>query len=167
MNEALEAAYAADQHYAELGGETLGDALSGYQTAYSEGQVDHEAVLRMLFLCWYSYAEPPFMTGLRGDDETAEWFSKLFDEHGGLQSEDAEMLFVVGTLAAYIPDSLDASRDWTTVGREAWRRALKLRPAGFTGEEFVGRGAFGQYFSQLVETQGYQFGEVAIRTEPF
>ena len=146
-----------ENQYVSFARPALGYALDGYLRARVSGEIDQEGRLRLLFLCWYSYAEGADV-GLPVDEETSTLFSTLFDEMGGEGSTDAEFLFVAGALAGSGTHALDQSRDWPAVGRRCWAAAFALRPEGWHPREFAGRGAMGSYFAHVLnEGDGFSF----------
>jgi hypothetical protein len=71
---------------------TLGDAYAMLKARWQAGRRDLETGLRLMFLAWYSCAEPPFLTGLPTKEDTWRVFQEVFAHFGGAASTDPELL---------------------------------------------------------------------------
>lgn len=132
-------------HLNRGGGEpTLWKSYDLLLDRWSHGTRDRETALRLLFLAWFSRAEPDFLTGL--GEAPLELIRELFVALDADATEDEEICFVMRVMA-------DVG-DWFMV----WDRPLDLlcarvrarleeRPLLVSPEAFEGRGAFGNYFA--------------------
>jgi len=128
---------------------SLGSAYALLRERWADGPRDRETALRLLFLAWYSNAEPPFLTGLPDGDHFAV-VSETFNALGGAASTDAEVCFVVGLMASLFPCCLGDETEWSNLGHVLWRRAEALAPGTLTAADFEGRGAYGEYFAHML-----------------
>ena len=141
----------AEQAYLGSNGRpVLGRSLELLIARWSAGERDRETALRLLFLSWYANCEPPFLTGLPTDTDTAARCVAAFAALGGTSTTDPEVCFVVGVMAERFPWALGDEAHWAAVGNLLSRRAALLQPGGPPVSGFAGRGAYGEYFSQLL-----------------
>jgi hypothetical protein len=152
-----------ENRYCQNGAESLGEALGMLRERWNSGDRDRETTLRLMFLIWYSCAEPGFLTGLQHDDDFSGLFHEAFMSLGGRLSDDAEVCAVVGLMARMFPYCLcnpsapnyrEEEALCAKLGRHLTLRAAKLCPEGFKPEAFVGRGAYGQYMAHMAEHLG-------------
>lgn len=138
---------------------TLGKAYRLLKQRWLEGHKDRETALRLMFLAWYSCAEPNTYTGLPDPDEedTASIFREVFTHLGGEASEDAEVLYAVGLMAHLFPDCIGPENEWKEIAKRCFQKAHSFRPAGFHPSDFSGRGYYGEYFAHQVR-DGTYFG---------
>lgn len=129
---------------------SLGEAFGLLSERWAAGEQDRETALRLMFLSWYSQAEPPYLTGLSGDLDTPSVFGDAFASLGGAQSTDPEICFVVGTMTTLFPWSLGDQVYWESMGRQLLVRAAGLAPDGVNPDVFLGRGAYGAYFRHML-----------------
>jgi hypothetical protein len=111
------------------------------------GDRDREHALRLLFLAWMHWADPPFVTGMSEDPRAEELWHEIFLHFGGEDSCDAEFLHVAGLMAGIFPWVLGDKQAWDAAAERMKMRSLQLRPEGFPPEFFEGRGDFGDYFA--------------------
>lgn len=60
----------------------LGDAYTMLKARWVAGRRDLETGLRLMFLAWYTSAEPPFLTGLPTQEDTGPIFGKSLPTSG-------------------------------------------------------------------------------------
>ena len=154
------------------GAPTLGAAAEGLLQRWRHNLRDQETCVRLLFLIWYSCAEPPFLTGLEKELPSAQ---NIIDEIGGESALSAETLFVLGVLANMFPHCFGEESAWECKSRELLEQATQLEPtsqlfadwAFFVNEaphtknlrtkiapelhaRFNGRGALGEYMLHIL-----------------
>lgn len=135
------------------GSPVLGQAFEMLLARWAAGERDRETALRLLFLSWYANCEPPFLTGLPTEQETASICSETFAALGGASSSDPEVCFAVGLMAELFPWCLGDEAHWVEVGHLLASQAVKLQPGGPPLSAFVGRGAYGEYFSHMLSAR--------------
>jgi hypothetical protein len=119
-------------------------------TQWLGGERTREGALRLLFLAWYSCAEPQYLSGLEGVAPPGGLIGDLFEFLGGEEAQDAEVLYVVAVMAEVAAWCLGDERRWARVG-EGFRSRLGGRvPAP---EVFAGRGEYGEYFARQARGQ--------------
>ena len=111
------------------------------------GDRDRERSLRLLFLAWMHWADPPFVTGMSVDQDAENLWHEVFAHFGGESSSDSEFLHVAGMMAHIFPWALGDEQTWEGAAERMKERSLQLRPEGFTPELFEGRGNYGDYFA--------------------
>lgn len=122
------------------------------RAGWDAGNRNRESALHLLFLTWWHWAEPDFLTGLSHDPAAPKLWRDVFDHFGGEASSDAEFLFVGAIMVAITPwvfedDGLPENR-----AKAMETRSLVLRPSGFQPEAFEGRGDYGEYFAHQAST---------------
>lgn len=135
------------------GSPVLGRAFDMLTARWTAGDRDRETALRLFFLSWYANCEPPFLTGLPTDRDTAAICSDTFAALGGADTSDPEVCFIVGLMAERFPWSLGDETRWAEIGRLLSSRAAKLQPGGPLLSAFAERGAYGEYFSHMLSAQ--------------
>ena len=135
------------------GGPVLGQAFDMLLARWAAGERDRETALRLLYLSWYANCEPPFLTGLPTERDTASICSEAFAALGGTDTSDPEVCFVVGLMAELFPWCLGDEAYWVEVGHLLTHRAVKLQLGGPSPSVFAGRGAYGEYFSQMLSAR--------------
>ena len=128
---------------------SLGLAFKMLRSRWQAGLRDRETTVRLMFLAWYCYAEPTFLTGLPDNESTSALLLETFESLGGTSSMDAEVCFVVGLMAQLFGIAFGEQSKWIATGAELKARAGCLNPKGFSPEYFEGRGAYGDYFSHM------------------
>jgi hypothetical protein len=136
-----------DRYAGPAGKPALGEAYWLLRERWMRGERDRETGLRLLFLSWYSCAEPTRLTGLPDDARADGTFREVYTAFGGEDSEDPEFLHVAGYMAEFQPFCIGEEDEWKATGLRCLERASELRPQGFRPEEFKGRGAYGDYFA--------------------
>jgi len=139
---------------------TLGAAFEAFHGQWKSGQRDRELALHLMFLAWYLCIEPPRLTGLDeariSDDSLIAVFNAAHDwllPHGS-DTDDIEVLYVVGLPARMFPWALGDESLWTARS-EAYRvRYRQLAPDGISPAVFEGRGAYGTYFADQARVVG-------------
>lgn len=134
------------------GAPSLGKAYAMLKQRWGSGARDRETALRLLFLAWYAFAEPPPFTGLPYAEDTGTRFREVFEELGGEASSDAEFLFAVGVMMAVAAYGVGHEAEWEAIGERCAERARLLRPEGFHPEHFLGQGAYGDYMAHQAKT---------------
>lgn len=114
------------------------------------GGRDREDSLQLLFLCWWHWAEPEFITGLPEDRDTRPLWHEIYSFFGGSESNDSEFLYVAWIMVLIWPWELGDQGRWELVADELEREWRKIRPEGFSPDEFQGRGEYGDYFAEQV-----------------
>jgi hypothetical protein len=117
------------------------------RNSWDAGDRDRERALRLLFLAWMHWADPPFVTGLSEDPREIPLWHEIYAYFGGEDSDDAEFLHVAGLMAHLFPWVLGNESAWEATAERMRARSLQLQPEGFSPELFEGRGEFGDYFA--------------------
>jgi hypothetical protein len=128
---------------------TLGDAYAMLKARWQAGRRDLETGLRLMFLAWYSCAEPPFLTGLPTQEDTGRVFREVFAHFGGAASTEPELLHAAGLMCDLVPWCCGREEEWSAVGVECKKAARRLKPEGYPPAHFEGRGAYGEYFAHM------------------
>lgn len=129
---------------------SLGGAYAALLSRFDNDQADRETCLRLLFLAWYACSEPGFLTGLPEEQATSDVFGRVFDRLDGEDTDDPEVLGVVGLMASNFPYCCGDEGHWATVGARLRQRYRSLPPAHrFGPDHFKGRGAYGRYMAQM------------------
>jgi hypothetical protein len=108
---------------------------------------DREQALHLLFLLWWHWVEPDFLTGLIYDPTATELWHEIFAYFGGEASPDPEFLFVGGIMAKVTPFAFGDENVWDAVAETMMARSRELEPAGISPEVFERRGDYGEYFA--------------------
>lgn len=128
------------------GSPSLGEAYDMLLARWRSGARDPETGKRLLFLAWYSLAEPTWLTGLRADPAPFDVVREVFDAFGGEGATDPEFLACLTLMTRVAPFALgEELEDWVRIGREFEHRAPRLG-RDIVPESFEDRGAFGYYF---------------------
>ena len=140
-----------DRYALPSGQPSLGEAFLLLRERWMSGARDRETGLRLMFLAWYACSEPNTLTGLPLE-RTDSIFGEVFRDLGGEHSEDAELLFAVAVMAGKnsLPWCCGDEATWLEVAARCRERFKALRPGGFAPADFRGRGAYGDYFAQMV-----------------
>jgi hypothetical protein len=116
---------------------------------WDAGRHDLETGLQLMFLAWYSCAEPPCFTGLPTEEETARLFRDIFGTFGGIKCAEPELLYVVWLMSRLFPWCCGDEGQWLVLAAECKKEARRLKPEGYRPEYFEGRGAYGDYFAHM------------------
>jgi hypothetical protein len=122
------------------------------RAGWAAGDRDRERALHLLYLSWWHWAEPDFLTGLSDDPTVVQLWRDIFADFGGEASVDAEFLFVAAIMAEVTPWAFDDEDAWATAADMMMARSLLLKPDGFSPAAFEGRGDFGKYFAHQAST---------------
>lgn len=117
------------------------------RASWNAGDRDRESALHLLFLSWWHWAEPDFLTGLSDDPGAADLWHQVFDHLGGEASSDAEFLFAAGVMTTVTPWAFGDENVWKAAAGRMMVRSRELEPAGIPPEVFEGRGDYGEYFA--------------------
>lgn len=135
-----------------IGQPSLGRALELLRERWRAGSRDEETALRLLFLIWYSVAEPDWLTGLPSDIEPAKEFSAVFTEAGGEDSATATLLLAVAKMAEICPYALGDEEEWLQKAAPLAEKARQVDPQ-IDAHTFAGRGAAGDYFQHILSAE--------------
>ena len=144
-----------DEYRGRQGKPSLGHAYSLLLSRWNEGARDRETALRLMFLSWYSVAEPASLTGLPGDSDTRSILLQTFESLGGKDSIDPEFCFVAGYMASLFAWIFGNEAQWIATGNSMLARARRLKPSGLSPEQFEARGAYGDYFAHVSREGGF------------
>lgn len=111
------------------------------------GSRDREDALRLLFVAWMHWADPPFLTGLEDDPEAPALWREIFESFGGENSADTEFVFVASLMAYLFPYCLGDEEEWRLRADRMRMRLKQLAPNGLPPGTFEGRGEYGRYFA--------------------
>ena len=114
---------------------------------WAAGDRDRERALHLLYLAWWHWAEPDFLTGLSDDPDVVKQWHEVFEHFGGEMSSDAEFLYVAAIMADITPWAFGDDKVWAGAANSMRSRSLVLKPGGFSPEAFDGRGDYGDYFA--------------------
>ena len=122
---------------------------------WRDGERGRELALQTMFLAWMHWADPPFVTGLdvEGELEAQALWHDTFAYLNGLESDDAEFLFVAGHMAMLFPWALGPEAAWVATASKLAEKASRLGPAAYAPERFTGRGSYGEYFAHISRTR--------------
>lgn len=140
----------------QAGAPELGAAYVLLRDAWTQGSRDRDLLLHLLFLAWYSVAEPPFLTGFEPGTVSKEDLDDILrcvlDTLLGDPTEcnDVEALFVVGVMAQVAAWSFGDEAEWDARSRLYRLRYRELAPSGLGAGVFAGRGAYGAYFANWI-----------------
>lgn len=139
-----------DVDQAEQGNKTaLGEALSLLTQRWQAGVRDEETAVRLLFLCWYSAIEPPYLTGL---PETGFLLSEVFEQAGGEDKATPIILLAMGEIAGIFPWTAGDEIVWAEKAERLERKARLLQPdIGIAS--FDGFGEAGRYFRHVLKAR--------------
>lgn len=130
----------------EDGSPSLGEAYEMLLARWRTGSHDPETGKRLLFLAWFSLAEPTWLTGLRGDPAPFDVVREVFEEFGGEEATDPEFLACLSLMTRVAPYALGEDPEyWVQIGQRFEKRAPRLG-GDIAPENFADRGAFGHYF---------------------
>ncbi len=129
-----------DRNGGKHGEPSLGEALNLWRLRWTSGLRDRETALHLMFLSWYSCAEPPYFTGLPCSGAFKEIFLEAFESLSGKESGDVEVCYVVGVMASLFPWCLGKDEHWTQVGAELLRRVGLQDSLRIQGVTFANRG---------------------------
>lgn len=114
---------------------------------WRDGERDRELALQLMFLAWWHWAEPPFLTHLIEDADVGALWHEVFDYFGGETSADVEFQFVAGLMAHLFPYVLGDETEWESRGSRMIERAMAVQPTGLPLNTFDDRSEYGRYFS--------------------
>ncbi|MEQ9542810.1 MAG: hypothetical protein RIU46_38990 [Deltaproteobacteria bacterium] len=155
---AVEARYSSPQ-----GLPTLGDAYDMLLERWELGARDLETGLRLLFLAWYTAAEPPTLTGLRDDASTIETIRDVFGFFGGVATSEPELIAAVGLMATIAPHAFGGQEDeWIPIAASFIERGPRIGHE-LPPEHFHGRGAMGDYLAHHAANPVYLSGATLMR----
>ncbi len=123
------------------------EAYWALREGWAAGDRDRERALYLLYLAWWHWAEPDFLTGLSHDPDAVAQWHEIFEHFGGEMSSDAELLYVAAIMAEITPWAFGNEKVWKETADTMRDRSLVLKPDGFCPEEFGGRGNYGDYFA--------------------
>lgn len=128
------------------------EAYQTLRAGWIAGNRDRERALHLMYLAWWHWAEPDFLTGLSDDPAAVQLWHAVFNHFGGKASSDPEFLFVAAIMAEITPWMLGNEAVWTKAAETMMARSLVLKPDGFSPEAFDGRGEYGEYFAHQSRT---------------
>jgi len=109
---------------------------------------DRETGLRLLFLAWYTVAEPEELTGL-GDPQSRIVAAGVFESLHRDLAEDPEFLLVGQYMISVCAWAFNGSeKEWEERGDACLDAAHRLGVPPLAPETFSGRGAYGAYFEE-------------------
>jgi hypothetical protein len=110
--------------------------------------INRDLTLELMFLAWWHWAEPEFLTGLPYTPEAMPLWRMLFEEFGGECSDDPEFLFAAGVMLEITPWALRGDADANEkLGTRMLARSLEVRPQGFAPGYFDESREYGEYFA--------------------
>lgn len=125
----------------------LSEVLSLLMARWQAGARDEETAIRLLFLCWYSIVEPPFLTGL---PDYSSFFAEIFEQAGGEDQATPLVLLAVALMAEMFPWAVGDEVEWTEQAERLESKAKMLLPD--MGEtNFSGFGAAGRYLCHVLK----------------
>ncbi|KQN82840.1 hypothetical protein ASE90_08665 [Sphingomonas sp. Leaf67] len=122
------------------------------RAGWAAGDRDRERALHLLYLSWWHWAEPDFLTGLSDDPTALQLWRAIFEHFGGRASVDAEFLFVAAIMIEITTWAFGDEDAWAKVADMMIARSLLLKPDGFSAASFEDRGCFGVYFAHQAST---------------
>ncbi|MGQ0661827.1 hypothetical protein [Sphingosinicella sp.] len=132
---------------------SLEERYRGLKARWREGERDREPGLELLFLAWWHWAEPPFLTDLTDDEDVDTLWHEVFAHLGGERSDDVEFLFVAGIMAEVGGYVLGIDERWRARGRRMIDRAMAAKHSPLSESTFDNRGEYGNYFAHQLRGQ--------------
>lgn len=123
------------------------EAYQALRAGWMVGDRDRERALHLMYLAWWHWAEPDFLTGFSEDPFALRLWHAVFDHFRAEDSSDPEFLFVAAIMAGVTPWMLGDEAVWKKQAERMMARSFALKPDGFSPEEFDGRGDYGEYFA--------------------
>ncbi|MGP1284180.1 MAG: hypothetical protein ACTS1X_14490 [Parasphingopyxis sp.] len=111
------------------------------------GDRDRERSLNLMFLAWYHWAEPPFLTDFEEDPQAVELWKSIFAHFGRDSSDDVEFLFAAGIMASIASYMLGDEDEWMHRGRAMIEQAMSAPKKALPLSTFDNRGDYGDYFA--------------------
>lgn len=142
-----------EDRYCKRGESSLGEAFEALRDRWEQGERDRETALRLLFLSWYTLAEPVWLTGLPDSSDVFAWFKRVSEHLDETLGSDKEYHFVLGYMATAYPWCCGDEAEWAKRGPKHLKKVKSLESAVDPGI-FSGRGAYGQYFEHIAK-QGW------------
>ena len=141
-----------------MGQPTLFAAFEILRKQWRAGHRERELGLHLLFLSWYMLLEPAHLTGFDEALLPTEWLAELFNEvHeylGPANSNDPELLYVVGLIAHLSPWLLGDNSTWEHRSESYRATYRQVVHEGIDSAMFNGRGAYGEYFAGQARVVG-------------
>lgn len=110
--------------------------------------ISRELALQLMFLAWWHWAEPDFLTGLSDDPEAMPLWRILIEDFGGENSDDPEFLFIAGIMLNITPWALPGDEHTNDeLAKRMEARSAELRPQGFEPGYFDEDREYGEYFA--------------------
>ena len=104
--------------------------------------------LELMFLAWWHWAEPDFLTGLSYTPEAMPLWRMLIEDFGVEHSDDPEFFFVGGIMLIITPWAFLGDQDANEkLGMRMKARSAELRPQGFEPGYFNEERKYGEYFA--------------------
>lgn len=138
---------------------TLYAAYKILKQSWDDGDRDREVGLHLLFLSWYGIVEPQHITGFPESVDVMDLglqtvFSEIHDYYASEIHRDPEMLYVVGLIAHVHGFMFTDPEKWEIIANDYRWRYRTFYPDGIDPKIFVGRGAYGDYFSAQAKVEG-------------
>lgn len=129
----------------------LGVPYETLKARWVRGERGRELGLRLMYLAWMNWADPPFVTGLEGDPASVPMLLELFDYLGGESSEDGEFLFVAYVMLRITPYIFGDARESLARADRMEDAFNRQHPSGISPSIFEGRGEYGRYFAHQAD----------------
>ncbi|WP_299326685.1 hypothetical protein [Parasphingopyxis sp.] len=111
------------------------------------GDRDRERNLNLMFLAWYHWAEPSFLTDFEEDSQAVGLWKSIFAHFGGDSSNDIEFLFAAGIMVNIASYMLGDEDEWMQRGKAMIRQAMSVQEEALPLSTFDNRGDYGDYFA--------------------
>lgn len=131
---------------------TLEEEYQDRKAQWRAGERDRELGLQLLFLAWWHWAEPAFLTDMTDDPDADALWHELFSHFEGERSRDAEFLFVAGVMATIMPHVLGIDERWDARGLRMIERAMTVQATALPLSTFEDRGDYGEYFAHQLRS---------------
>lgn len=124
----------------------FGEAFSFLMRRWQAGMRDEETAVRLLFFCWLSAIEPPYLTEL---PDVSPLFAEIFEQAGGENHATTLILFAVGVMAEMFPWAIGAEAAWAERAQRLKHKAKELQP-NIDEASFNNFGEAGRYFRHIM-----------------
>jgi hypothetical protein len=143
-----------ENRYHDESEQSLGRAHAALLDRWTQGLIDRETCLHLMFLTWYACSEPGVLTGLPDEAWMPSLFADAFERLGGERTTDREVIFATCTMASRsYAHCCGDEQNWTAVGERLQRRFDELPRSQLSPDQFEGRGAYGRYFAHILRRQ--------------
>jgi len=136
----------------------LEDLYVELEGRWSKSVQSRDDALHLLFLSWWHWVEPPFLTGLNQDRDPIPLWKEIFETFGSENSDDLEFLHISWLMLHIGAPPLDSEEDWLVIAEKIRQRLRRDKPEGFPPTFFECLGEYGDYFAHHARSAGPPYG---------